>query len=315
MNFDFVGKRKFFYIFSSLLILISVVSFVTKGFQQDIEFSGGTVIDINLPVAVDNTVIEALVNTYAPGSEPRVQKSEKIGENGEVVSSGISISCNALEEEQKNTIIATIGDMYKVDDIEELATFRTVKPTFGTEMKNRAILATSLAVAAIIIYIALAFRNAGGISAGITAALALCHDLIIMIAVYSLCGLPLNTTFVAALLTILGYSVNDTVVIYDRIRENRNLHRKMEDKELINLSVNQSLRRTIFTSIAVTVALAIIFGFSTYFKVTTMQRFALPLLVGMIVGTYTSICLASNLWYDWRRISANHVKNRIAKKA
>jgi len=315
MNFDFVGKRKWFYIFSSLLILISVVSFATKGFQQDIEFSGGTVIDINLPVAVDNNVIEALVNTYAPGSEPRVQKSEKIGENGEVVSSGISISCNALEEEQKNTIIATIGDMYKVENIEELATFRTVKPTFGTEMKNRAIMATSLAVVAIIIYIAIAFRNVGGFSAGITATLALCHDLIIMIAVYSLCGLPLNTTFVAALLTILGYSVNDTVVIYDRIRENRNLHRKMDDKELINLSVNQSLRRTIFTSISVTVALAIIFGFSTYFKVTTMQRFTLPLLVGMIIGTYTSICLASNLWYDWRRISAEHAKNKKAKNA
>lgn len=313
MNIDFVGKRKYFYIFSSVLIIIAVVSFFTKGFQQDIEFSGGTVIDIELPVAVDNNTIEALVNSYAPNSEPRVQKSEKIGANGEVVSSGISISCNALEEEQKNQIITTIGETYKVDNIEELATFRTVKPTFGTEMKNRATLATVLAVVTIIIYIALAFHNSGGISAGFSAALALCHDLTIMIAVYSICGLPLNTTFVAALLTILGYSVNDTVVIYDRIRENRTLHRKMEDKELINLSINQSLRRTIFTSVGVTVALAVIFGFSTYFKVTTMQRFSLPLLVGMIVGTYTSICIASNLWYDWRRISANHAKK--VKKA
>ena len=165
----------------------------------------------------------------------------------------------------------------------------------------------------IIIYIAFAFRNVGGLSAGITATLALCHDLVIMIAVYSLCGLPLNTTFVAALLTILGYSVNDTVVIYDRIRENQNLHRKMDDKELINLSINQSVRRTIFTSVSITLALAIIFGFSTYFKVTSMQRFALPLLVGMVIGTYTSMCLASNLWYDWRRISAENRKK--AKKA
>ncbi|MBP3283885.1 MAG: protein translocase subunit SecF [Clostridia bacterium] len=316
MNIDFVGKRKWFYIFSSALILISVVSFFTKGFQQDIEFSGGTVIDINLPVAVNNNDVEALVRQYAPNSEPRIQKSDKIDENGRIVSSGVSISCNALEEEQKNNIITAIGEKYEVENIEELATFRTVKPTFGTEMKNRAIKATVLAVIAIIIYIALAFRKVGGISAGVTATLALCHDLIIMIAVYSLCGLPLNTTFVAALLTILGYSVNDTVVIYDRIRENKNLHRKMEDKELINLSINQSLRRTIFTSISVTVALAIIFGFSTYFKVTTMQRFALPLLVGMVIGTYTSICLASNLWYDWRRISDQNAKNkRVAKKA
>jgi len=313
MNFDFVGKRKYFYIFSCIILIASFVSFFVKGFQQDIEFSGGTVIDINLPVAVENNMIEALVNKYAPNSEPRVQKSEKIGENGEIISSGISISCNALEEEQKNNIIATIGDMYDVEDIEEVATFRTVKPTFGTEMKNRAITATIWAVIAIIIYIAFAFRKVGGFSAGITATLALCHDLVIMIAIYSLCRLPLNTTFVAALLTILGYSVNDTVVIYDRIRENQNLHRKMDDKELINLSINQSIRRTIFTSVSVTIALAIIFGYSTYFKVTTMQRFALPLLVGMVIGTYTSMCLASNLWYDWRRISAENRKK--AKKA
>jgi len=257
-----------------------------------------------------------LVKTYAPNSEPRVQKSEQIGENGEIISSGISISCNALEEDQKNSIITTIGEMYKVENVEELATFRTVKPTFGAEMKSRATKATVLAVIAIIIYIAFAFRNIGGLSAGVTATLALCHDLIIVIAVYSICGLPLNTTFVAALLTILGYSVNDTVIIYDRIRENKKLHRKLDDKELINLSVNQSIRRTIFTSIAVTVALAVIFGYSAYFKVTTMQRFALPLLVGMIIGTYTSLCLASNLWYDWRRISsANAKKQREAKNA
>lgn len=313
MNFDFVGKRKYFYIFSAILLIASFVSFFTKGFQQDIEFSGGTVIDINLPVAVDNNEIEAMIKQHAPLSEPRVQKSEQIGENGEIVSSGISISSNALEEEQKNSIIAAIGEKYAIENIEELATFRTVKPTFGTEMKNRAVTATIWAVIAIIIYIAFAFRKVGGLSAGVTATLALCHDLVIMIAIYSLCGLPLNTTFVAALLTILGYSVNDTVVIYDRIRENQNLHRKMDDKELINLSINQSIRRTIFTSVSVTIALAIIFGYSTYFKVTTMQRFALPLLVGMVIGTYTSMCLASNLWYDWRRISAENRKK--AKKA
>lgn len=311
MKFDFVENRKWFYIFSAVLIVLSVVSFSVKGFQQDIEFSGGTVIDMTLPVDVDNVAIENIVKKFAPDSEPRVQKAEKRDDAGNIISSGISISSNALDETVKDQIIKKIAETYAIENINETTTFRTVKPTFGDEMKNRAILATIIAIVAIIIYIGFAFRKSGGISAGVTAALALMHDLIIMCAVYSVCGFPLNTTFVAALLTLLGYSVNDTVVVYDRIRENQLLHRKMGDKELIGMSIRQSVRRTIFTSVSVTIALALIFGFSTYFKVSSMQRFALPLMVGMIIGTYTSLCLASNLWYDWRRLTG---KAKTVKK-
>lgn len=311
MKFNFVENRKWFYIFSTILIILSVVSFCVKGFQQDIEFSGGTVIDMTLSVDVDNVVIENIVKEFAPDSEPRVQKAEKRDEAGNVVSSGISISSNVLDEVSKEAILSKIAETYSIEDIDSLTTFRTVKPTFGDEMKNRAIMATIIAIIAIIIYIGFAFRKSGGMSAGVTAALALTHDLIIMCAVYSICGFPLNTTFVAALLTILGYSVNDTVVVYDRIRENQLLHRKMEDKELVAMSISQSVRRTIFTSVSVTIALAMIFGFSTYFKVSSMQRFALPLMVGMIIGTYTSLCLASNLWYDWRRITGS---KKVVKK-
>lgn len=311
MKFDFVENRKWFYIFSAVLIVLSVVSFSVKGFQQDIEFSGGTVIDITLPVDVDNVAIENIVKEFAPDSEPRVQKAEKRDDAGNIISSGISISSNALDETVKDQIIKKIAETYAIENINETTTFRTVKPTFGDEMKNRAILATIIAIVAIIIYIGFAFRKSGGISAGVTAALALMHDLIIMCAVYSVCGFPLNTTFVAALLTLLGYSVNDTVVVYDRIRENQLLHRKMGDKELIGMSIRQSVRRTIFTSVSVTIALALIFGFSTYFKVSSMQRFALPLMVGMIIGTYTSLCLAGNLWYDWRRLTG---KTKTVKK-
>lgn len=311
MKFNFVENRKWFYIFSTILIILSVVSFCVKGFQQDIEFSGGTVIDMTLSVDVDNVVIENIVKEFAPDSEPRVQKAEKRDETGNIVSSGISISSNVLDESAKEAILNKIAETYSIEDIDSLTTFRTVKPTFGDEMKSRAIMATIIAIIAIIVYIGLAFRKSGGMFAGVTAALALTHDLIIMCAVYSLCGFPLNTTFVAALLTLLGYSVNDTVVVYDRIRENQLLHRKMEDKELIAMSISQSVRRTIFTSVSVTIALAMIFGFSTYFKVSSMQRFALPLMVGMIIGTYTSLCLASNLWYDWRRITGN---KKVVKK-
>ena len=299
MNFDFVGKRKIFFGISLVLIVVAIVSFFTKGFEQDIEFKGGTIIDIDLDQQVNNTDIENIVKEVVTNEQPRVQKSEQKDETGNVIKSGVSISTSALDEEQKNAIISKVAEKYGIEDIDSKATFRTVKPTFGDEMKSRAIIATAISLVAIIVYIAFVFKKVGGLAAAITAFIKLIHDLIITLMVYSVFGLPLNTTFVAALLTILGYSIDDTVIIYDRIRENEKNNRKMEMPELINMSINQTLRRTLFTSLSVMVALALLYGFSVYYNVGSVQEFSLPLLIGMIAGTYSSIFIASNLWAEW----------------
>lgn len=299
MNFDFVGKRKVFFGISIALIIVAIVSFFVKGFEQDIEFKGGTIIDIELTQEVNNTDIENIVKEVVTNEQPRVQKSEQKDENGNVVKSGISISTSALEEVQKDAVITTIAEKYGIEDIDSKATFRTVKPTFGDEMKSRAIKATVISLIAIIAYIAFVFKKVGGISAAVTAFVKLIHDLIITLMVYSVFGLPLNTTFVAALLTILGYSIDDTVIIYDRIRENERIHSKKDMPEIINMSINQTLRRTLFTSLSVMVALALLYGFSVYYNVGSIQEFSLPLLIGMIAGTYSSIFVASNLWATW----------------
>jgi preprotein translocase SecF subunit len=123
-----------------------------------------------------------------------------------------------------------------------------------------------------------------------------------MISVCSILGMPVNTIFVAALLTILGYSVNDTVVIYDRIRENTLTNRKMPREELVNLSVNQSLKRTLYTSIGIFTALCILLGFSIYYRVDTIKEFAIPLMVGIVSGTYSSTLLSGSLWIDFNNL-------------
>lgn len=299
MNFDFVGKRKIFFGISIVLVIVAIAFFFTKGFEQDIEFKGGTIIEIELAQEVNNTDIENIVKEVTLNEQPRVQKSEQRDDAGNVIKAGISISTSALEEEQKNTVITKIAEKYGIEDIDSKATFRTVKPTFGDEMKNRAIIATVISLLVIIVYIAVVFKKVGGLSAAVTAFIKLIHDLIITLMVYSVFGLPLNTTFVAALLTILGYSIDDTVIIYDRIRENQRTHKKMPMPELINMSINQTLRRTLFTSLSVMVALALLCGFSMYYNVGSIQEFSLPLLVGMIAGTYSSIFIASNLWAAW----------------
>ena len=298
MNMDLIGKRKIYYIISALLIIAGVISMVTKGFVLDIELVGGTIIEAELGQTYDNNDIADIVKEVTE-STPRIQK---MGNNVEA-QTAVSISTSALSEDQKEQILNKLATKYGVENITEQSTFRTVSAAFGSEMSSRAIKAVIVAVILIMLYITIMFKALSGLSAGACAALALSHDLFVMIALYSILGLPINTIFVAALLTILGYSVNDTVVIYDRIRENTNVNKKLSREELVNLSVTQSLKRTLYTSIGIFIALAILLGFSVYYRVDTIREFALPLMVGVISGTYSSILLSGSLWVDFNNIA------------
>jgi len=299
MNIDFIGKRKIYYIISSMLIIVGIVSMVTRGFEMDIELVGGTIIEAELGQTYENADIADLVKEVT-GTAPRVQK---MGNNVEA-QTGVSISTAELTEEQKEQILTKIAEKYSIEDINAHSTFRTVSAAFGSEMSSRAIKAVIVAVILIMLYIAIMFKALSGLSAGVAASMALAHDLFIMISLYSILQMPINTIFVAALLTILGYSVNDTVVIYDRIRENTLANRKMPREELVNLSVNQSLKRTMYTSIGIFIALCILLGFSIYYRVDTIKEFALPLMVGILSGTYSSTLLSGSLWVDFNNIAS-----------
>ena len=294
MNINFVGKRKIYYAISLIFIIAGIISMITRGFEMDIELVGGSIIEVELGQVYDNTDIEEIIKEVT-GSAGRVQK---MGNNIEA-QTAVSISTKTLTEEQKNDILNKLAEKYSIENVVQQSTFRTVSAAFGSEMSSRAIRAVIVAVILIMLYIAIMFNALSGLSAGVSAAIALAHDLFMMISVQSILGMSVNTIFVAALLTILGYSVNDTVVIYDRIRENTLANRKMSNEELVNLSVNQSLRRTMYTSIGIFIALCILLGFSVYYRVDTIKEFAIPLIVGVISGTYSSTLLSGSLWVDW----------------
>lgn len=306
MKIDFVGKRKIYYLISLTLIIAGIVSMITRGFEMDIELIGGTIIEAELGQVFENSDIVDLVKEVTEAT-PRVQK---MGNNVDA-QTGVSISTVELTEEQKEQILIKIAEKYGIEDIHERSTFRTVSAAFGSEMSSRAIRAVIIAVVLIMIYIAIMFKALSGFTAGLSASLVLAHDLFIMIALYSVLQMPINTIFVAALLTILGYSVNDTVVIYDRIRENTAINKKITREELVNLSLNQSLKRTLFTSIGIFIALSILLGFSIYYRVDTITEFSLPLMVGIVSGTYSSTLLSGSLWLDFNNI-ANKKKTKKA---
>lgn len=290
---NFVGNRRKFYVFSIIILVVALVSFFTKQFELDIEFKGGSVIEVELGQAFENNEIEDIISSVT-GVVPTVQKMGQVEPQ-----TAVSISTISITQEQQNEIMNKLSERYNVEDINQKANVRNIQPTFGQEMQSRAVTAVVLSSIAILIYIAIVFRSMS-FSAGVTALIASVHDILVMLAVYSLFGIPLNSTFVAALLTIIGYSINDTVVVYDRIRENTINLRKAKVDELVNTSINQTLRRTLLTGVSVLGALVILFIFGVYFDVETIKQFSLPLIVGVVAGTYSSIFIASNLWVSWR---------------
>lgn len=162
----------------------------------------------------------------------------------------------------------------------------------------------------IVIYVTLRFKIISGFSAALTALLALFHDLLLVFFTFVIFGIPINDGFVAVVLTILGYSVNDTIVIYDKIRYNKRLHAgKMSIEEIADTSINQCLTRTVNTSLMSGLAIALVFIFSLISGLTSVSHFALPLMVGIISGCYSSITLPGTLWVSWQK----HLEKKKAK--
>ena len=168
-------------------------------------------------------------------------------------------------------------------------------------------MAAGWAMLLIVIYVGIRFRVMSGISAGLFGIVALVHDILIMLSVYAVFNIPINEVFVAAILTIIGYSMNDTIVIYDRIRENTALMHKADIETMVNTSIVQSLPRTINTLVTTLLTITTLFVFSAIFNVESIRQFAFPLIIGLTSGSYSSIFIATPLWMVWR-------KYRIKKK-
>lgn len=283
---DFLKYRYVFIIFSLIVIIGGIAYGLVTGFRFDIDFKGGTTIQSDLKQTFDNNEIENVV-AEVTGEKPLVQKMT----GGE---SSVSITTNVLTEEQSDKVVEALQKKYP--NMEEPST-RNIQPSYGKELLNSALLAIAVSIILLLLYIGIRFKTLG-FSAAITAILALVHDALFIIAIYGIFKLPINSTFVAVILTILGYSINDTIIVYDRIRENKRKITKSADlKETINTSISQTMRRTMYTSLTTISAIFIVFLFALFNNQTVLEQFSLPLTIGVLVGTYSSIFIASSLWY------------------
>ena len=290
-RFDIIGKRKIWYAISSLLIIASLFFMVTRGFNMGIDFTGGTIMDLRFEKAVNINDVRAVLNEYNL-SNSTIQLSGESSSSTE--SENVMIRTVDLEEQERKEVMAGLTD--KLGAYQVLREEK-VGATMGTELIMNAIYATIISWLLIIAYVSYRFEFKFGISA----VLGLAHNVIIVLGAFALTQRQIDSSFVAALLTIIGYSINDTIVIFDRIRENLKLHfRKNGDiVELVNTSIYQTMTRSIYTVSTVLFATFALY----FFGGDTTKDFAFALLIGFFCGAYTSIFIASPLWVTFRRYS------------
>ncbi len=314
---DLMGKRKYFFIFSALVLLVTIIGLFVNGIQLDIQFQGGTILQIEMPTEdFDLDRAEELVMETI-GKKATVQKSQTYNaESGETDIHLLVLniaSDNTLNEAERTKVIDAVKSEYNVEDNLNV-TVNSVEPFIGDEIKLNSLYAIFWASILIILYVWYRFRTMRGLSAGVFAVLALLHDVMVMFSVYVIFQIPLNESFVAAVLTIIGYSINDTVVIYDRIRENSKLMRKASTYDLVNTSVVQSLSRSINTSVTTLIAVLTLYVFASIYGIKSVKEFTLPLTVGIISGAYSSLFIASPLYMVWQERKTKRRKVRRTAK-
>ena len=275
--FNIIEKRKILFLIPCVIVLAGIICFIAfGGLNTDIDFTGGTAMEIDLGQDFNEDAVRKAVGSV---------KDVKISS---VQSSGASKAIVKTAELPHDTFVKVQDAVKKAFPEAEIISVDSVSATMGREMWWSAAKAVILAVILMLAYIWFRFE----LYSGIAAVLALCHDVIIIISVYAIFQFPVNSTFIAAVLTILGYSINATIVVFDRIRENSKLNRKASFGEIVNTSIWQTLGRSINTSVTTLVTLICLY----ILGVTSIKQFALPLVIGVVSGTFSSVFLAGQFW-------------------
>jgi SecD/SecF fusion protein len=317
IHFDFIGKRKITYAISSIIIIVGFASFFTRGFEMGIDFKGGREYKIRFEKAVNtNDIREALDKTLGNGTivkqfgsanQVKITTSHLINRTGKEVDAQVE---NAVYKGLQNFLPNTSFETFK--RVNEMSSTK-VDPTISVDFKRSSILATLFSLIVIFIYILIRFRKYG-YSVGAIAATA--HDAFVVLALFSLLhgivpfAMEVDATFIAAILTIIGYSLNDTVIIFDRLREYLKMRPNAEMKDTMNAAINSTLSRTFNTAFTVFIVVFILFLFGG----SVLKAFAFAMLIGVVVGCYSSVFIASPIMYDLDKDHDQYTSKKSERK-
>jgi len=274
---QFIERRKWFYIFSLLIIIPGIISMFAQGFNLGIDFQGGSMLRYKMDAAIEAPAVTKTVQDLQLVNEVSVQKS----------ADEFYIRTNELTQEQTGQITDALKAQYGNIILQSA---ESVGATIGGELIRNAFLAVLIALVLMLIYITFRFEW----TFGLAAVLALFHDVLIVCGIFSLFQWEVNSAFIAAILTVIGYSINDTIVIFDRVRENLRMKKKDPLPALLDRSIMQTLNRSVNTVLTVLMPLIALLIFGG----VTIKIFVLTLLIGFLFGMYSSICVASPMYYE-----------------
>ncbi len=293
-NFDFIKNRKTYFTISVILMAVCILSTFVFGAKLDIQFKGGTIITYLYDGTIDTAQFEADATEALGG----INVSSTVGTDFNTGKNNIQLSLlsnSGLTADKQIVLTDTLEEKY-ADNALELVESTDVSPSAGREFFAKCLVAAFFSALVLIIYIAVRFKNIGGWLAGVCAIIALIHDVVVVYGTFIIFRMEIDANFMAVVLTILGYSINSTIVIYDRIRENMELNKKAGRGEMTSLSINQSLTRSFNTSITTIIAMLVVTIVAKVYGVDSIISFSFPMMLGLISGTYSSICISGPLW-------------------
>ena len=282
MKLDFVKNKKISFIIAAVVFVVGIASFIIRGFNIDIDFVGGTEIIIEIGSDFNEDDVREVVEGVT--SNNIVSSIRKSGsKNDEVV-----IQTKEIDSDTRSRVVEVVCEKYSLDPETALLSVDNVGASVGSKLLRDAILASVLAVVLMLVYITFRFAFLSGVAAVVC----LCHDIFVMMAVYSLFDIPMGTTVIAAILTILGYSINATIIVFDRIRANKKSMGEKTFDEVVNTSISQTFKRSIYTTLTTLFTIGMVY----LLGVDSIKQFAFPLIIGIFAGLFSSVFLAGPVW-------------------
>ena len=290
-------RKRYLSIEICLLVIVLSCSFLF-GVKLDTEFTGGAMITLSYEDSFDQSAVQKTASAALESNDLTLQTGENVATGEQTLKISMP-GTETVTTEQVETLIDSLNENYPENNFAQLS-LSNVSAAMGTKFLQKSLVAVLFALVLILIYIAIRFKNIGGLTGGLMAILALVCDLMIVYGTFVVLRTPLDGNFIAAMLTILGYSINDTVVVYDRIRENRGLMgKKASFEEGVNQSVNQSVRRTLITTVTTVMALGVMCIIAKLYGLDSIFTFAFPLMMGMLSGVFTSLFVSTSAWIAW----------------
>lgn len=282
-KFNFIKNRKKFYAISACVLIVGLGFGVFKGFNYGIDFTGGTMIQMEMGKKVDIDEVKNVIKDY--DLDPTIVYA------GEGNTQIIIRTIKDLDSSKREEIEHKIMHKYNLNEEKSILASEQFGPTVGKDLRRNAFKSIIIAGLCMLIYIRFRFKTW---KYGVAAISGLAHDVLITLALYAIFGFSINNPFIAGILTVVGYSINDTIVVFDRIRENAKFFKRKQNEELIDSSINQTLSRSIMTSVTTLIVMVPLFILSNH----EIRQFLIPLMIGVLVGTYSSIFLCSPVFYE-----------------